>query len=443
MKFGLEAEKFIFDTRRGLPSKSVFSLLNALSDFELNNSNVTNEFVLHMIEFGTNPSENPSQVLKEYLFNYLLIQNVAAREQVSLAPLAALPMDYLPHMTPKFSYYVQNSILSGSNQIDWMMNSDSPLRTAGNCAGVHVHAEVETPPEFLYSNNELKNKFNMGLMMTPMIAFASSPYFFSGHEGKSMRGLRYYRDLYQKFPLNGALAPVMSSSIEVLDYMKQGQDFWLSKGMEVGFTEQEMNGLIREKSANWGPVRWNYRWNTIEIRCLDSDSLELDAAKFVWMCGAMKRTDVKGENLQCSPLKTSQKLSQSMIRDCFKQSGSEVTILSSEHIQEVFGRAMISGTKDELVEAYLHELADFARSGVNEDDLWIFKRLESVLENHLTTSEWLLHETKGKSILSAKEASELVNLAIESNDKFIETLFSRVPDVFRNLGIASKGRLHV
>lgn len=449
MKFGLEAEKFIFDVKRGVPSESVFSLLDALSDFDGNlyqsygNFKATNEFVLSMVEFGTSPSANPLHVLKDYLFNYLMIKDVSAREQVSMVPLAALPMEYLPHMTPKRSYYIQNSVLSGEKKRDWMMSATSPLKAAGNCAGIHMHAQIETPHEFLFSNDELKNKFNMGLMLSPMIAFSSSPYFFSVHEGKSMRGLRYYQGVYGSFPLNGGLPPVMKSSSEALAYVQESSENWISKGVRLGFDREEMEIQILNKSANWNPVRWNRRWNTIEIRCLDSDSFEMDSAKFIWLCGAMKRMDLKGEHLQCREISSEAKVDRHMIEDAFSISGNEVRILSTEAIRDLFERAMIFGTKDELVEAYLHRLGAFAQGGLHLDEMWIFERLTHVLNSHETSSELLLSKTQGSLSVSDKEAVKLVTESIARNDWTVESLKSQTPDIFKLLEDASGGRSYV
>ena len=443
MRFGLEAEKFIFDIKRGMPSESVFSLLDAMSDFDRNryhsygDNKATNEFVLSMVEFGTTPSANPLQVLKDYLFNYLMIKDISAREQVSMVPMGSLPMEYLPHMTPKRAYYVQNSILSGKRNHDWMMDSNSPLKAAGNCAGIHVHTQIETPPEFLFSNDELKNKFNMGLMLTPMIAFSSSPYFFGVHEGKSMRGLRYYHEVYKNFPLNGGLPPVMESSQAALEFVKDGGDLWISEGVKHGFARSEMEGQVLQKTANWNPVRWNRRWNTIEIRCLDSDSFEMDAAKFIWICNAMKRMDIQGENLQCRSL--SGTLDSGIIRECFKTSGKEVSILSSEAIHDLFERAMIFGTKDECVEEYLHQLGNFARINIKKDESWIFDKLMRVLDNHATTSEFILEKTRGKLMITEKEAAKLVTESIARNDWMVESLKSQTPDIFKLLEDASEG----
>lgn len=448
MKFGLEAEKFIFNMQSRRPSQSVFSLIDALSDFDrmhghgFGDSKPTNEFVLNMVEFGTTPSADPLVVLKDYYYNYLMIREVAAREQVSLVPLAALPMDYLPHMTPKRAYYIQNSILAGELQTDWLMAPTSPLKSAGNCAGIHVHAELETPREYLYSNDELKDKFNLGLMLTPMIAFSSSPYFFGAHSGRSMRGLKYYGELYKNFPLNGQLPPVMNSSVEVLEFMRQSGQHWIGRGTELGFSDEEMGRIVWPKSANWNPIRWNSRWNTIEIRCLDSDSIELDAAKFIWMCSTMRQSDRKGAALKGRVLR-SKTLDHGLIKEALKVSGSEVSLLPTEVIRELFHRAMHFGTRDEFVEAYLHELSAFAEKGLQKGEQWLYRKLLQVLQTHTTTSENILKITEGRKSISKEDASDLVFNLTQDHESTVESLKRRAPDVLALFQDFSGGPGHV
>ncbi len=277
----------------------------------------------------------------------------------------------------------------------------------------------------------------MALMLSPMIAFSSSPYFFGVHEGKSMRGLHYYQKVYKNFPLNGGLPPVMNSSKAALEFVKKGGDYWISQGIKMGFSRAEMEIQVLNKTANWNPVRWNRRWNTIEIRCLDSDSFEMDAAKFIWICNAMKRMDLQGENLQCRVL--TGPLDRSMVNECFKLSGNEVSILSTDAIHDLFERAMIFGTKDELVEEYLHALGAFARVNIHKDQTWIFDKLMTVLEFHDTTSELLLEKTRGKLMISDKEAVKLVTESIAKNDWLVESLKSQTPDIFKLLEDASGG----
>jgi hypothetical protein len=449
VKFGLEAEKFIFDMKELKPSESVFSILDTLSDYDrrifqtFGDSKTTNEFVLSMVEFGTTPSDSPLQVLRDYLFNFLLIKDVAAREHVALAPLGALPMEYLPHMTPKRAYYIQNSILAGKRQNDWRMDFSSPLKAAGNCAGIHVHTEIETPHEHLYSNQELKNKFNLGLMLTPMIAFSSSPYFFSQHEAKSMRGIRYYQEVYRRFPLNGQLPPVMNSSMEVLEFSRRSGDFWIEAGEKLGFTREELHTQVSGKSANWNPVRWNHKWNTIEIRCLDSDFIDCDAFKFIWVCSAMRRMDLKGENLQVKVLDTKSAVDKSLIGEAFLVSGKELSILPTHAIRDIFERAMIFGTKDELVEAYLHQLGAFAQGGLVTGEGWLFKKLMSMLQKHDTTSEIILKMAQGQGYLSQAEATGLVKTLIEHQIEKVGALKEKAPDIFQLLEVPSGGPLHV
>ena len=438
MKFGLEAEKYLFDLNTKEPSESVFSFIDGLSDlhgFGHNNSSalrITNEFVLSMVEFGTTPSASIYDVLQDYLFHYLMMKKVANREEVALVPLASLPMDYLPHMTSKWAYYVQNSILAGRKLPGWMMTNESPLRPAGNCAGVHVHTELETSPEFLFDNRELVDKFNMGLMMTPMIAFSSSPYFFGEHRATSMRGLKYYFETYKDFPLNGGLPPVMKTSADVLRFYMESQQFWIKQGMDIGFKKEELERLT-QKGANWNPIRWNRTWNTIEIRCLDSDSVELDCAKFLWICGAMKRMDIHGEHLMCVPIRSAAKLDEKMIDEAFTLSGNEVTILPSHAIHDLFERAVIFGIKDPLVEAYLYRLSGFSKAKLESNELRIFSILQRCLEKQRTTADWFLSRTRGAPEIDRFLAQDLVLETITRQDNVIRTLEDEVPDIFLKL----------
>lgn len=441
MKFGLESEKFIFNLDNRAPSRGVYRFLDALSDLNPDqslNQQVTNEFVLNMVELGTTPSHSPMEVMKDYFFQYLMIQSVALRERVALVPMSSLPMNYLPHMTPKRAYYVQNSILAGKKQEGWMMKARSPLRAAGNCAGIHVHAEISTPPEFLYSNNELRDKFNMGLMLSPMIAFASSPYFFGESKAHSMRGLRYYNGVYSKFPLNGGLPSVMNSSVEVLDYVKESINHWIDQGIRLGFKKDELLKLTEKKSANWNPVRWNRQWNTIEIRCLESDSIELDVAKFIWVTGAFKRLDPKREGLSCEIIKTKSQLDKHMIRDCLKVSGKKVSILPARALEELFQRAIIHGTEDKYVEEYLNQLAVFISKDLNQEYRWIFNILRKVLDSHNTTSARILARTKKRKKITNAIAVDMVLESIESQNKIIKVLPKYIPEVFQLLNTVTK-----
>lgn len=428
MKFGLECEKFLFDLKKQKPSNGVFRFIDALIDYDPHSlRNITNEFVLNMVEIVTAASESPENVLKNYVLDYLLFNSIAKREAVTMVGMGSMPVDYLPHMTPKWAYYVQNSILDGKLQSSWMMTKDTPLTPAGNCAGIHIHTEVETSPEYLFSSRELQDKFNLSLMLTPMIAFASSPYFFGEHSATSMRGEKYYNNLYRDYPLNGGLPPVMNSSQEVLLYFKEATDFWVQKGVSVGLPEEDLTHLIRKKGASWNPVRWNRTWNTIELRALDSDRIDLDCAKFIWATSVMKRSDLKGEALQCLPVKG--ELSAETVSKAFTVKDGKVSILSTNAIRELFTRAIKDGLKDDLVVAYLERLSEFAQSAVEPQMRPLFGMLENMLKKRETTSLQLLTLSEGISNLPEADALKLINTAIKCEKDILRKFTENFPDM--------------
>jgi hypothetical protein len=432
MKFGLESEKFLFDLKHLRPSKGVFRFIDALSDFQkdgdLPNVLITNEFVLNLVEMGTRPSPRPTRVLRDYLLSYHLLNKVAERENVALVPMGALPMRYLPHMTPKWLYQVQNSILSKGLHGSWMLDEASPLLPAGNCAGIHVHAEIETNPEFLFSTRELMDKFNFGLMLSPMIAFASSPYFFYRSGAHSMRAREYFEGVYRDFPLSGALPPVMTSSSEVLNFFRNAQESWLKAGVEAGLALDDIKKLFAQKGANWNPVRWNRVWNTIELRFLDSDRIDYDCAKFIWICAAMRRLDPKGEGLTCELLAPQESLSEKLVEQAFTVNNKKVFILDSDQIAELFKRAIHHGVTDPLVNRYLFGLADFSSSQLSRREAELHTLLTQVLEKGSTTSQLLL-SAFGEENLCQSDATSVVERLITEEKNIFPSFINKFPDL--------------
>lgn len=395
MKFGFESEKLLFDLKDDSIYHGVFRLVDALSDYVTYHGEdiprrVTNEFVLNMVEMNTLASPSQREVIEDYLLLHQIVSDVSLREKVVPLPLAAVPFHFTPNMVPKWAYYVQNSILSGKKLKDWALSPLSPMADAGNCAGLHAHFEIEAAPEFLVFSKELVHKHNMGLMLTPMTAFSASPYFYEEHSAASMRASRYYLGVYDKFPLNGSLPPVMDTSEEVLRYTLSGIENWIETGVRIGFAREDMTKITAKKGANWSMVRWNRTWNTIELRCLESDRVDYDIGKFTWVAGAMKRLDLQGEALEPVALSANAPLDQKLIDEAFAVNGKSVSILPTEAIHELTGRAVKHGIRDALVMRYLQRLAEFARVGVDEDCLPVFDILKTALDNKETTAEKML-----------------------------------------------------
>jgi hypothetical protein len=396
MKFGFESEKLLFDLKDDSIYYGVFGLVDALSDYVAYHGEdipkrVTNEFVLNMVEMNTLASTSQREVIEDYLRLHQIVSDVSLREKVVPLPMAAVPFQFTPNMVPKWAYYVQNSILSGKKLKDWALSPLSPMADAGNCAGLHAHFEIEAAPEFLCFSDELVDKHNMGLMLTPMTAFSASPYFYEEHSSASMRASRYYLGVYEKFPLNGNLPPVMSTSEEVLRYTLSGIENWIEAGIRIGFSLEEMRKITAKKGANWSMIRWNRTWNTIELRCLESDRVDYDIGKFTWVAGAMKRMDLQGEALKPVLLRDAHaRLDARMIEDAFGVSGNRVSILPTAAIHELTERAIKHGMRDKLVVRYLERLAEFARPGVDEDCLPVFDILKNALDQRHTTAEKML-----------------------------------------------------
>src|SRR5262249_6729254 len=157
---------------------------------------------------------------------------------------------------------------------------------------------------------------------------------------------RYYLGVYERFTLNGRLPPVIETSEDVLRYTLAGMQHWVRSGVAIGFAQEDMDKLVAKYGANWSMVRWKRKWNTMELRCLESDRIDYDISKFVWVAGAMKRIDAKGEALEPTPLVTEAPLDAHMIRDTWQISGKAVSILDTAAIHELTTRAIKRGIDD-------------------------------------------------------------------------------------------------
>lgn len=450
MKFGFESEKLLYDLNTDSIFHGVFGLVDALSDYAAYHGaditkRVTNEFVLNMVEMNSRASCQMREVIEDYLHLHQILTDVALRESVVPLPLAAVPFHFTPNMVPKWSYYVQNSILSGQRLKDWKLSPLSPIADAGNCAGLHVHSEVETPPEFLALNDELVHKHNLALMLTPMCAFSASPYFYEEHSAYSMRSKRYYLGVYKDFPLNGGLPPVMSTSEEVLRHTLSGIEAWIEAGMRVGFSREEMLKITSKKGANWSMIRWNRTWNTIELRCLESDRVDYDISKFCWVSGAMKRTDPQGEALRPVALKESGPVTARQIEKAFAVEGGRVTILGTDGIRDLTSRAIQDGMGDPLVELYLHRLGEFAEAGVDENCRPLFAILKRVLDQKQTTAAFMLKALHHAPRISREDCTPVLRELLTLERLVLETLRPEFPkvipkrraEVFPGMGHAS------
>jgi hypothetical protein len=435
MKFGFESEKLLYDLNEGDIFHGVFGLVDALSDYVSVYgadvpARITNEFVLNMVEMNTLASSSQREVLEDYLLLYQIVKDVARRENVAPLPLSAVPFHFTPSMVPKWPYYVQNSILSGKRLKEWTLSETSPLADAGNCAGLHVHFEIEALPEFLMFTPELAHKHNLALMLTPMTAFSASPYFLADHSAHSMRCKRYHFGVYKNFPHNGGLPPVFDSSENVLRYTLSGIESWIAQGMALGFPDDDLRKLTAKKGANWSMVRWNRTWNTIELRCLESDRIDLDLSKFVWAAGAMQRLDRKGEALVPVVSRPLAPLDAAMVDEAFTVTGNSVAVPSTIGIHELTERAVASGLGDPLVERYLQRLGEFALKGVEEDCVPVFQILKEALDRKETTSSRFLVETKEAKTITREECLPILQKLLEEDRHALTRLRAIFPSVF-------------
>jgi hypothetical protein len=294
------------------------------------------------------------------------------------------------------------------------------LFDAANCAGVHVHAEITTLPEFLAFTRELADKHNLGVALVPLIALASSPYFRNRHRAHSMRALRYYGHVYRGFRAHGGLPPLFRTSDEVLRHYHRGMQRWIDRGVALGFAPDEMRRLTERYGAHWGMLRWSRRLNTIELRCFDTDRVDLDLAKLALVAGAMRRLDLTGEGLVVRPR------SDLPIERAFTIEDGAVHILDGERLSRLVQAAIRHGLRDPEVAAYLPRLVDFATRGIAPEEAFLAEPAIDSIARRESTSDRILADNGGASTIRRADALAIMRRLHVEEGFALEALRSRL-----------------
>jgi hypothetical protein len=402
MLFGFESEKILFDTTRQRVFHGVHRLLDAVTDLgrEEDARRVEPEFVLNMIEIVSSASASLLDVAREYLRSYAIMEAIAARASVVMLPVGSYPLGFKPIMAPKWRYCVQNAILSGDRENGFTLTRGRGLFDASNCAGVHVHAEIQTLPEFNVFHRELADKHNLGVALAPLIALASSPYFRQRHRAHSMRARRYYRGVYRGFRAHGGLPPLFRSSSQVLRYYHRGMNRWIARGVALGLAPDLMRKLTDRHGAHWGMVRWSRRLNTIEMRCFDTDRVDLDLAKLALVAGAMRRLDPSAEGL------TVASRDDLPVEKAFSIENGAVVIPGEAALRRLVDTAIERGLRDDNVTIYLARLTEFAARGVWREEMFLMEPAVESIARRLTTSDRILAENNGEERIDRGRALE-------------------------------------
>ncbi len=437
MRFGFESEKILWDTSKKRVSNTALRTLQSLEDYRIAYGDeevgrVTGEFVHSMIEMNSNPSESVFELARDYLFSYELVREGNSRTGKKTLPMGSAPLPFEVLMVSKWQYFVQNAILSNDPEIGWKLEPHHGLYPAANCAGVHLHAEIDTLPEHLSLTDELRDKFNLALSLAPFCAFASSPYFDGKHEAHSMRIRKYFFGVYQNFPEFGGVPPLAETSQDVLRYFMRSMTTWRDQATALGFDPKAMSMLASRGGANWGLVRYNRKWNTIEMRCFDTDLVGMDVGKLVVISRALKRSDLRGEALKTTLLRNPKApldpaSMAAMIEECFEVSGGVVALPSTELLHTLIDLASLVGLHNDLVYRYLQKAFAFAGAIQDKKERWLAIDLERALLERITTADRILDFTGHKPTLSSEDVEGLIDMLLPMEDAQFERVAKRLP----------------
>lgn len=433
MKFGMESEKLLWDTRTRSIAHSANRILASLDDYKVVYGDapvdrVTGEFVLNMIEIASSPSEDLLDVVRDYLFSYELIRDVAARGGVVPLPLAASPVSFDPIMVAKWRYFVQNAALTRDPNVGWLLRPQHKLFDAANCAGVHIHIDVATPAEFVAFDPDFARMHNVAAMLAPLVALGSSPYFRGVHEASSMRALRYYFGVYAECPELGGMPPVSDDPVDLVRYYYDGLRSFRRRGRDVGIDANDMDRLTERAGTHWGMVRWNRRWNTIELRCLDTDFVDLNLAKLATVAGVVRRaasdwTVRVGPAGRGAPAArdvwdaSADPLLEDLLTSFVDRPHKTLNVLPQPMLHRLIWLAITDGLTHPLVYAYLLRIVKFAHVGLRPHELRLLQPLLEVLKSRRSTAEAVLERTGHAARIDEATSTGIVEHAIEEEQR--------------------------
>jgi gamma-glutamyl:cysteine ligase YbdK (ATP-grasp superfamily) len=435
MKFGLESEKIIYDVKNKQITNKAYRIIDALSDYKVPYGDdpverVKPEFVLNMIELISNPSESLLDVARDYLFSYEIVRDAASRHHVVLLPIASFPLAFDPVMVTKWSYLVKNSILSKNYDPGWDLKPEHALFNAANCSGVHIHCEIFTPSELVPFNHELMSKHNLASALTPLISLSSSPYFNGEHEAKSMRVKKYFMDLYGNTPLQGGMPEIYSSSLETVKHYYDSYTDWLRLAKEVGHDVDAVAKMIKETGADWGMIRWNRKWNTVEMRCLDNDFVDMNIGKFVAAAGALRcLSKLPNEDIQVLPLPKSHSVTEmrEKVKRTFELNGNTIWVLATEDLHEVLKQATYQGLESDLVYDYMKKLTLFSLQNLKPEEKWLLIPVIESIKNRTSTSDWILQKMGKVKKLNRDTWDRFFEEMIHEENNRFQIVVSKLP----------------
>ncbi len=440
MRFGLESEKIIYDLKKHKISSSAQRILEALDDYKIiygddDVNRVTGEFVHHMIEMASSPSDNIFEVVRDYLFSYDLVRDTCDRFHHKTLPIASYPAHITPIMKSKWEYYIQNAILSQNLDIGWDLEPQHGLFPASNCAGVHMHVELDTLPEHLTFTTELADKFNLALSLAPLVAFAASPYFIGKHSAVSMRAKSYFMGVYKGKPY-GEIPPVFETSADILKYFRHALLTWEKEGADLGLDPKELHRIYNKKGAAWNMIRWNRTWNTVEMRCFDTDFVGMDVGKFALCTSILKRTDLQGEQLQVNILKVNESLDvdqaiKESLDEVFEVENGKVNIFPTKLLHRIMELAVNEGLSHDLVHAYIGKIFALSRETRDWKEEWLFETIAKSYEERLSTADKILQMTGHKTEIDSSEAGPVLEWVLGEEEIQFQKLRESLPRKFQ------------
>lgn len=277
---GLEAELFVIDSSGAIAPGADDILAHA--DTLVRQHTITKECAKNIIELGSIPSDNRTQVVYSFLSELQLLHKAARDKGYWLLPLGTYPGAFAPTMRTDKRYQIQVEIFGKQRFLN-----------AGRCCGFHCHYEMpkgvfDTEEKMLKSLHDSKHQeylvhaFNTMVALDPVLTtfMQSSPFYQGKHLAKDSRvlvyrggaELAYDKSLYARSPNLGSLPPYVHTGANLISRVHERYQEWMTMLAATGIDEKDFPAYASILQPNWSAVKVNAH-GTLEQRGMDMSHL--------------------------------------------------------------------------------------------------------------------------------------------------------------------------
>ncbi len=356
--YGIEMEYMIVDRENLNVLPITDQVIEALSgeirnDYSLGRIDVSNELVLHVIEFKCNgPQKDLVRMQKDFQEQIVAMNRLLEKWNAKLMPTAMHPWMH-PDTETKLWPHGQNEIYASYNRI-----FDCRGHGWSNLQSVHINLPFANDEEF----GRLHAAIRIALPLLPALA-ASSPFVEGKATGKRDNRLSFYMDNQRRIP------SIIGSVIPERVFTEADYQAKILQPIYKDIAPQDPDEILQDEWLNSRGAIARFERHAIEIRVLDIQESPIADFAIIALTISLVKSLVEGKWISFEEQKTAD---ETALRAVFKEA-SEVgleTIVREPFLLKTFGHQKPVSMKvlwSEILERLVkdgYEVKDFKSAAV-------------------------------------------------------------------------------